>query len=49
MTLNAIGERDIDLVMAAAMLLVAAAILGNLLQDLAYVAPDPRIETETRD
>lgn len=46
MTLRAIGERDINVVMAATMLLVIAAIFGNLLQDLAYVYLDPRADTD---
>lgn len=46
MTLRAIGERDINLVMAATMLLVAAAVFGNLLQDLTYASLDPRVERD---
>lgn len=45
LTLHAIGERDINVVMAATMLLVTAAILGNLLQDLTYTYLDPRADT----
>lgn len=46
MTLHAIGQRDINLVMAGTMLLVAATIFGNLLQDLTYAVLDPRVETD---
>lgn len=46
LTLQAIGDRDVNVVMASTMLLVGAAIFGNLLQDLAYIVLDPRAAPE---
>ncbi len=43
---EAMVDRDIPLVVATVLVPVFVAIFGNLLQDLAYVALDPRIGTE---
>jgi peptide/nickel transport system permease protein len=42
--LTAIQQQDTPLVLAITLIPVFIAIIGNLLQDLAYVALDPRID-----
>jgi peptide/nickel transport system permease protein len=44
LALEAISQRDTDLVLATTLVPVFLAIVGNLLQDLAYVYLDPRID-----
>jgi peptide/nickel transport system permease protein len=44
LALDAINQRDTDLVLATTLIPVFLAIIGNLLQDLAYVFLDPRID-----
>jgi peptide/nickel transport system permease protein len=44
LALEAINQRDTDLVLATTLIPVFLAIVGNLLQDLAYVVLDPRID-----
>lgn len=44
LTLEAINQKDTQLVIAATLIPVFIAIIGNLLQDLAYVFLDPRID-----
>lgn len=44
LALTAIQQRDTDLVLATTLIPVFLAIIGNLLQDLAYVYLDPRID-----
>ena len=44
LALTAIEEKDTPLVLATTLIPVFIAIVGNLLQDLAYVALDPRID-----
>jgi peptide/nickel transport system permease protein len=44
LTLEAINQKDTQLVIAATLIPVFIAIVGNLLQDLAYVFLDPRID-----
>lgn len=46
--LQAVAERDLVVVQAIVMLLVAAVLLINFLVDLAYLAIDPRLRTGTR-
>lgn len=44
--LVAIQERDLPLVLGVAMVLAFVGIVGNLIQDLAYLVLDPRVEDE---
>jgi peptide/nickel transport system permease protein len=44
LTLEAINQQDTPLVLATTLIPVFIAIIGNLLQDLAYVVLDPRID-----
>lgn len=44
LALTAIQEKDTPLVLATTLIPVFIAIIGNLIQDLAYVALDPRID-----
>jgi len=44
LTLNAINQKDTQLVIVTTLIPVFLAIIGNLLQDLAYVWLDPRID-----
>lgn len=44
--LLAIQDRDVPLVLGVAMVFAFAGIVGNLLQDLAYLALDPRVESD---
>jgi peptide/nickel transport system permease protein len=44
LALEAIEQKDTPLVLATTLIPVFIAIVGNLLQDLAYVALDPRID-----
>lgn len=42
----AIQQRDLPLILGVGMVLAFAGIVGNLIQDLAYVALDPRVDSE---
>jgi len=46
LTLLAVYERDMPLILGVAMVFAFAGIVGNLIQDLAYLVLDPRIEEE---
>jgi peptide/nickel transport system permease protein len=43
-SLAAIRDRDVPLVLGATALFVLVGVVGNFLQDLAYAALDPRVE-----
>lgn len=43
-TLAAVRDRDVPLVLGATALFVAVGVVGNLVQDFAYAALDPRVE-----
>ncbi|PSP56319.1 ABC transporter permease [Halobacteriales archaeon QS_1_67_19] len=44
--LAAIEDRDLPLILGVAMVFAFAGIVGNLIQDLAYLALDPRVDSE---
>lgn len=44
--LAAIQDRDLPLILGVAMVFAFAGIIGNLIQDLAYLALDPRVDSE---
>ncbi|MFH5801260.1 ABC transporter permease [Haladaptatus sp. CMAA 1911] len=44
--LRAIQARDLPLILGIAMVIAFAGIVGNLLQDLAYLGLDPRVDSE---
>lgn len=44
--LLAIRDRDLPLVLGVAMVIAFVGVVGNLIQDLAYLALDPRVEDE---
>lgn len=44
--LTAIRDRDLPLILGVAMVFAFAGIVGNLIQDLAYLALDPRVDSE---
>lgn len=44
--LAAIEDRDVPLILGVAMVFAFAGIIGNLLQDLAYLALDPRVDSD---
>ena len=46
--LQAVSERDLVVVQAIVMLLVAAVLVINFVVDLAYLAIDPRLRTRDR-
>ncbi len=45
---NAVWSRDLPMLLGAAMVVVAAGVASNVLQDLAYSTLDPRVDTGTR-
>jgi len=45
---DAIQARDIPVVMGGTVVVIAAGVLGNLLQDLSYELLDPRVDTGRR-
>lgn len=44
--LTAIRERDLPLVLGVTLVFAIAGVIGNLIQDLAYLVLDPRVDTE---
>lgn len=44
--LSAIEQRDLPLILGVAMVIAFAGIVGNLIQDLAYLGLDPRVDSE---
>lgn len=45
---NAVWTRDLPVLMGGTMVIVAVGVTGNVLQDLAYSALDPRVDTGAR-
>lgn len=45
---NAVWTRDLPVLMGGTMVVVAVGVLGNVVQDIAYSALDPRVDTGTR-
>lgn len=45
---NAVWERDLPMILGASLVIVSVGVLSNILQDIAYSALDPRVDTGTR-